>query len=153
MLNNTSNQYLTEPDGGATTTVNRPSGSLLSYIYPSQQYWVYNDFSIEYEVSQNVTGDCLFGFYNDSSNPTITTAFRGTNIYFLQSIIGTYTKPVGDTYRLKIERVGFVVKFYVNDVEVASGTQTQANYISIKVPFFTMRPNVYIVDTTITLKY
>jgi hypothetical protein len=150
--NNTSSGYLVEADGGATTTASRPSGPEYDIVYADSSQWVSGDFAIEWEVSQNATDNSYFAFYDSTTNNMVTTGFNGSSeIRFLQGIVGSYTKPAGDTFLLKVQRIGFSVKFYVNNVEVYSGTQTQENYEQIKVPFFTMRPDVYIVKTTIDL--
>jgi hypothetical protein len=150
--NNTSSGYLVEADGGATTTASRPSGPEYDIVYADSSQWVSGDFAIEWEVSQNASDSSFFAFYNSTTNNTVTTGFNGlSQIRFLQTVVGSYTKPAGDTFLLKVQRIGFSVKFYVNNVEVYSGTQTQENYEQIKVPFFTMRPDAYIVKTTIDL--
>ena len=150
--NNTSSSYLVEADGGATWTSQRPLNGAYDFVFANPSQWVTGDFAIEWETSA-WEGDANFiGFY-DSPNITTTTGFVGGKIYFLQNLVATYSVPSG-TNRYKINRIGYVVKFFLNDVELYSVTQTQFDYNLIKRPVFSFSnysASTAIIKTTIDL--
>jgi hypothetical protein len=142
--------YIIEADGGATATSERPSyGEYYRVFAPSSQ-WVTGDFTFEAEINNTWQGNDYIGFYESDTNFTLTTGFNGSQVRYEQTTPASYVKPAGDTYTVKMQRIGFVLKFYVNDVEVYSVTQT--NLSTVKVPFFTFTDSVkHIVSATIIL--
>jgi hypothetical protein len=152
--NSTSAAYVFEPDGGATWTSQWSSLSLNGYVrvFADQSQWVSGDFTIEWQAA-SWGGDLnLTGFFNETSVATFT-GFLGTKIFFLNTQVATFTKP-STTNTYKISRTGYLVKFFQNDIELYSGTQTQANYNLIKRPAFNLAnygPRTAIIKTTIIL--
>lgn len=142
--------YIIEADGGATATSERPSyGEFYRVLAPSSQ-WVTGDFTFEAEINNAYSHNDFIGFYDSDTNFSITTGFSGSVIWYEQSTPTSYVKPTGDTYTVKMQRIGYVIKFYVNDVEVYSATQT--NLSTVKVPFFTFTNSTkYIVSATLIL--
>jgi hypothetical protein len=150
----TSAAYVFEPDGGATWTAQWPILSSNGYVrvFANQSQWVNGDFTIEWQAASWVGDVNLTGFYNETSLATLT-GFLGTKIFFLNTQVATFTKP-STTNTYKISRTGYVVKFFQNDVELYSGTQTQANFDLIKRPVFNFAnygPRTAIIKTTIKL--
>lgn len=142
--------YIIEADGGATATSERPNyGEYYRVFAPSSQ-WVTGDFTFEAEINNAWGGNDYIGFYDSDTNFTMTTGFNGSQVRYEQSAPASYVKPAGDTYTLKMQRIGYVLKFYVNDVEVYS--VTQANLSTVKVPFFTFTDSTkHIVSATLLL--
>lgn len=155
--NNTSSGYLIELDGGVTTTAQRPSGPLFDVIYGSSNSYVTGDFIYEAEISTSLQSDSIVGFYDSVGGPyntivkggATTLSFWLTNEWNNGTPEYTMAKPSGDTFLFKITRVGTLVKLFVNNVEIASETTTVSHLL---VPFFTLRPNDYIVDAQITFE-
>jgi hypothetical protein len=142
--------YIIEADGGATATSERPSyGEYYRVFAPSSQ-WVTGDFTFEAEINNTWQGNDYIGFYDSDTNFTLTTGFNGSQVRYEQTTPASYVKPAGDTYTVKMQRIGYVLKFYVNDVEVYSVTQT--NLSTVKVPFFTFTDSAkHIVSAKIIL--
>lgn len=142
--------YIIEADGGATATSERPSyGEFYRVLAPSSQ-WVTGDFTFEAEINNAWVHNDFIGFYSSDTDFSVTTGFSGSVIRYEQSVPASYVKPAGDTYTLKMQRIGYVIKFYVNDVEVYSATQT--NLSTVKVPFFTFTNSTkHIVSATLII--
>ena len=153
--NNSSTGYLVESDNGATTTAQRSSGSLYDIVYGNNESFVTGDFVYEAVISTSLQTDSLVGFYDTSLSPVYNTFVSGgTNLNFLitspwNTLATSVAKPVGSTFMFKITRTGTTVKLFVNNVEVA--TKSNTTIAHLKVPFFTLRPNDYIVSATITV--
>lgn len=152
--NNNSSGYLIESDNGVTTTAQRPSGATYDVVYGNSESFVTGDFVYEAEVSTSLQSESLVGFYDSAISSTYNTFVTGgTNLNFLitaqwGSLASSVAKPAGNTFLFKITRTGTTVKLFVNNTEVASKSNTVIEHL--KVPFFTLRPNDYIVSATIS---
>lgn len=155
--NNTSSGYLFEPDGGVTTTAQRPSGPLYDIVYSSSSSYMTGDFTYEAEISTSLQSDSIVGFYNSITTPIYNTIVKGgattlsfwlTNNWNSGTPEYTVAKPSGDTFLFKITRVGTLVKLFVNNVEIASETTIVSHLL---VPVFSLRPNDYIVSASLIL--
>jgi hypothetical protein len=151
--NNSSSGYVIESDNGVMTTVQRSSGPTYDVVYGNNESFVTGDFIYEAEISTSLQSESLVGFYDSVGGPYNTFVSGGANLNFLitspwNTLATSVAKPVGNTFMFKITRVGTAVRLFVNNVEVASNLNTTIEHL--KVPFFSLRPNDYIVSATIT---
>jgi len=143
--------YVLEGDGGATASATRANYHEYTRVFADPSQYVTGDFTFEAVVSSGwgIGGNSYIGFY-ESTSANLTTAIGASSIWFEQANVASYIKPEGDTFNLKIERIGLNVKFYINNVEKYSGTHTDIN--KAKVPFFTFADsNKHIVSASLTL--
>jgi hypothetical protein len=152
--NNNSSGYIIESDNGVTTTAQRSSGPTYDVVFGNSESFVTGDFVYEAEISTSLQTESLVGFYDSIGGPYNTFVSGGANLYFLitdqwGSLATSVAKPTGSTFMFKITRAGTTVKLFVNNIEVASKSNTIIEHL--KVPFFTLRPNDYIVSATISV--